>query len=139
MSSHEFRFDWWMKSRSVVELQRRANVLLQALEKEFVSEMEEMEKEKSDKENRLALLKAEARGKRPIVVLSKLDPKRILTFSPSLNSSNSNNASLLFSTPTTASSKSSSSRKRPSSTATKSLSQSSSSPSSSGVKKQKRS
>ncbi|XP_062844516.1 probable global transcription activator SNF2L1 [Trichomycterus rosablanca] len=70
----QFRFDWFIKSRTAMELQRRCNTLISLIEKE---NLEIEEKEKAEKKKRTS--KTDARNKRKAEMLSDRKDKKAKT------------------------------------------------------------
>ncbi|KAK3730906.1 hypothetical protein QZH41_012611 [Actinostola sp. cb2023] len=64
-SAPQFRFDWFLKSRTAQELQRRCNTLITLIEREMV-ELEEKEKAEKKKRGRGATPKVQRRPPSPI-------------------------------------------------------------------------
>lgn len=45
----QFRFDWWMRSRTAVDIQRRCNTLVGLIEREIIGEQEKDHKRRGPK------------------------------------------------------------------------------------------
>ncbi|XP_066923366.1 SWI/SNF-related matrix-associated actin-dependent regulator of chromatin subfamily A member 5-like [Clytia hemisphaerica] len=74
-SAPQFRFDWFIKSRTAVELQRRCNTLITLIEREN-QELEEREKREKRKGAKPNAARAPAQGKRKNEVVAAKPAKK---------------------------------------------------------------